>query len=176
MKIYVTNLFDLPAHVRVIRPGYLVSIIQSEYQPETPPEIEPQRHLRVRVDDISEPSTGFIVPGRAHIEELVDFLHDWPADESLMVHCYAGVSRSTATALIAHFMKCGDEFTSTHALRAAAPHASPNRRIIALADDILGCGGRLIEACTAMGPGEPVMRVPLVDLSLVGQSLDQNER
>ena len=108
------------------------------------------------------------MPGRAHIEELIDFLHDWPADESLMVHCFAGVSRSTAIALIAHFMKCGDEFTSAQALRAAAPHASPNRRIVALADDILGCSGRLIEARAAMGPGEPVTEGALVDLSLVG--------
>ena len=108
------------------------------------------------------------MPGWAHIEELIDFLHDWPADESLMVHCYAGVSRSTATALIAHFMKCGDEVASADALRVAAPHASPNRLIIALADDILGCGGRLIEAREAMGLGEPVAEGPLVELSLVG--------
>lgn len=167
MGIYITNLFDLPAHVRLIRPGYLVSIIQPEYQPETPPEIEPERHLRVGVHDISEPSEGSIVPGHTHIEELIDFLHDWPVDESLMVHCYAGVSRSTATALIARFMKCGDELTSAHALRAAAPHAQPNRRIIAIADGILGCSGRLIEARDAMGPGEPVTEGPLVELSLV---------
>ncbi len=168
MKIYITNFFDLPAHVRVIRPGYLVSIIQPEFQPDTPPEIEPQRHLRVGVHDISEPSTGSIVPGRVHIEKLIDFLHAWPADESMMVHCYAGISRSTATALVAHFMKCGDELTSAHALRAAAPHASPNRRIIALADDILGCSGRLVEAREAMGPREDVTEGPLVELSLVG--------
>ena len=168
MKIYVTNLFDLPDHVRVIRPGYLVSIIQPVFQPETPPEIEPQRHLRVGVDDISQPSTGNIMPERAHIEKLIDFLHNWPADESLMVHCYAGVSRSTATALIAHFMKCGDELASAQALRAAAPHASPNRRIIGIADDILGCSGRLIKAREAMGPGELVTEGPLVELSLVG--------
>ena len=64
MKIYVTNLFDLPAHVAVIRPGYLVSIIQRLFQPETPPEIEPQRHLRVDVDDVIEPinpDPGFIL-------------------------------------------------------------------------------------------------------------------
>ena len=167
MKIYVTNLFDLPAHVAVIRPGYLVSIIQRLFQPETPPEIEPQRHLRVGVDDVVEPTAGSVVPGQAHIEGLIGFLHDWPAEESLMLHCYAGISRSTAAALIAHFMKCGDEFASAHALRTAAPHASPNRRIIALADDILGCGGRLVEARAAMGPRQPVTEVPLVELSLV---------
>ena len=168
MNIYVTNLFDLSDHVRAVGPGYLVSIIQPVYQPETPPEINPQRHLRVAVDDISEPSADFIMPGHGHIEELIDYLHDWPGDEALMTHCYAGVSRSTAVALIAHFMKEGNEHESARALREAAPHAWPNRRIISLADDILGCGGRLIEARESMGPSVPVVEAPLVELSLVG--------
>ena len=165
MKIYITNLFDLPSHVAVLRPGYLVSIIQPVFQPETPPEIDPQRHLRVSVDDISEPDSGSILPGQQHIEELVAFLDEWQPDEFLMVHCYAGVSRSTAAALIGHFMKCGDELASARSLRAAAPHASPNRCIIALADDILGCGGRLIEAREAMGPRDLVVEAPLVEQS-----------
>jgi len=164
MKIYITNLFDLAEHVRTVQPGYLVSIIQPVFQPETPDEIEPERHLRVEVDDISAPSLGSIVPERTHIEELVDFLHEWPADESLMVHCYAGVSRSSATALIAHYMQGSDEFASAQALRAAAPHASPNRLIISLADEILGCNGRLIEARESMGLGQPVIEGPLVEL------------
>jgi predicted protein tyrosine phosphatase len=166
MNIYVTNLFDLPMHVRALRPGYLVSIIQPEFQPDTPAEITPARHHRVDVHDISEPRPGSIVPGHEHITSLVDFLTEWPLDQSLMVHCYAGVSRSTAAALIGHFIKTGDEHASASALRAAAPHALPNRRIIALADDILGCGGRLVAAREAMGHGESVVEGPLVTLSL----------
>ncbi len=164
MKIYITNVFDLPDHVRAVQPGYLVSIIQQAFQPETPPEIKAERHLRLDVHDISHPEPGSILPGHTHVEELIDFIHGWPADESLMVHCYAGVSRSSASALIAHYMKCGDEYASAQALREAAPHASPNRRIIALADDILGCEGRLIEAREAMGPSEFVDEGPLVEL------------
>jgi len=166
VNIYVTNLFDLPMHVRALRPGYLVSIIQPEFQPETPPEITPRRHYRVDVHDISEPRPGSIIPEHEHIAGLIDFLSEWPLDQSLMVHCYAGVSRSTAVALIGHFIKTGDESVSARALRAAAPHALPNRRIIKLADDILGCDGRLVAAREAMGQGEGVVEGPLVTLNV----------
>jgi hypothetical protein len=49
-------------------------------------------------------------------------------------------------------------------LRRAAPHAYPNRRMIALADQLLQCDGRLIAAREAMGPP----RLPLTRLSLSG--------
>jgi predicted protein tyrosine phosphatase len=38
-------------------------------------------------------------------------------------------------------------------LRAASPHATPNRLIVRLADDLLGRKGRMVEAVTAIGRG-----------------------
>jgi len=53
-------------------------------------------------------------------------------------------------------------------MRKSAPHAWPNARMIALADEMLGCGGRLIAAREAMGPAQltlagPLVRLPLLD-------------
>jgi predicted protein tyrosine phosphatase len=53
---------------------------------------------------------------------------------------------------------------AAQALRDAAPHAHPNARIIALADQLLGRHGRLIAARSAIGPGEPVGEAPLIAL------------
>ena len=86
------------------------------------------------------------------VESLIDFLEGWdPAEGALLTHCYAGVSRSTAAALIAATIKTGDPEWSARRLRVAAPHALPNRRIVALADEALGLSGSLIRACQAMG-------------------------
>ena len=166
MTIYVSNLHDLETHVRQARPDRLISIIQPEFQPPTPAGVSPGRHLRVPVHDISEPVAGSILPERHHVEAIVRFLDDWragnpPRRAPLMVHCFAGVSRSSATALLAHFLTTDDAFASARALRAAAPHAWPNRRIVALADTVLDCGGRLREAVDAMGPasGESLGRL-----------------
>lgn len=152
MTIYVTNLHDLEAHALAVRPDRLISIIQPEFQPPTPTAVSPDAHLRVPVHDIAAPVPGSILPERHHVETIVRFLDDWRAGDPLMVHCFAGVSRSSATALLAHFLTTDDAFASARALRDAAPHAWPNRRIVALADAVLDCRGQLREAVDAMGP------------------------
>lgn len=163
--IYICNLFEMAHHARVLRAGYVVSLVQPEFQPPTPAGVRPERHHRVAVHDISEPMEDSVVPGEEHVRGLIAFLDDWPGSEPLLVHCYAGVSRSTAAALIALTLGAeGREMEAAQALRDAAPHAQPNARIIALADQLLGRGGRLIAARNAMGPAELVAEAPLVSL------------
>lgn len=168
MNIYVTSLFEMPHYVTTLRPSHLVSIIQPELQPETPPEITPENHLRVQVHDISEPAPGSVHPGERHIRQLIDFLREWPARAPLLVHCYAGISRSTAAALIARVVKSGNALDAALALRRAAPHARPNSLIIGLADQILGLDGGLIDARQAMGEGISAVEGTLVELPVTG--------
>jgi len=150
--IFVTSLFDMPHYVRELAPARVVSIIQPELQPSRPGELPAPAHLRVGVHDISEHRDDHVLAQHHHIEELVDFVNTWDPDEgAFLTHCYAGVSRSTATALIAATMKTGDPSWSALRLRAAAPHAYPNRHIVSLADEILGLSGALVDACEAMG-------------------------
>ncbi len=156
--IYISGLFDMPRYVRELEPTHLISIIQPEFQPIRPREIVAERHLRVAVHDISEPDGFGVLPEGDDVRDLVDFAREWDPDlGGLLVHCFAGISRSTATALIAHFLKTGDADLSARALRQAAPYAIPNRRILALADDELGLGGALVGATERMAP--PIMRL-----------------
>ena len=149
--IFVTSLFDMPHYVREIEPARLVSIIQPELQPERPPQIPREAHLRLGVDDITEHQVASVLVEEPDIRQLVQFIEAWdPEEGALLTHCYAGVSRSTATALIAHYVKGGDAYLSATSLRDAAPHAAPNRRIISIADHVLGCGGSLIDATQRM--------------------------
>ncbi len=71
----------------------------------------------------------------------------------MLIHCWAGISRSTASAfaLACERSPDADERAIAQAMRAAAPHASPNRRIVALADDMLDRRGRMVDAVAAMG-------------------------
>lgn len=165
--LFVCSLEEMPAHVRALRPGYLVSILRDEEQPPTPPEIMAGRHLRITVDDICEPTEGHVCPDPAHVAELIEFIAGWPGDEPLLVHCFAGISRSMAAALIALGLdgSRADREIARY-LRLAAPHAQPNRRIVTLADHILGRGGRLVAACAGMGIAQPMLRGPLVRLTL----------
>jgi predicted protein tyrosine phosphatase len=91
------------------------------------------------------------------VRTILDFVGGWRADAPILIHCYAGISRSTATAFITACVHNPslDEEEIAHALRAASPTASPNRRFIALADAELGRGGRMRRAIDAIGRGPP---------------------
>ena len=154
MSIYITGLAQMPLLVKRFDIQYLVSIVGADAQPPTPPDIPRSRHHRCIVDDIVEDQPGRIVPKINHINELIEFLHAWDTESSLLIHCIAGVSRSTAAALIARTMKTNDPNRAATALRIAAPYAWPNRRIVSLADSILGFEGKLIHAREEMGPAD----------------------
>src|SRR5262249_38174958 len=73
----------------------------------------------------------------------------------LVVHCYAGISRSTAGAYVA---ACAlnprrDELAIARQLRRASATATPNSRFVALADRMLCREGRMVAAIDAIGPG-----------------------
>jgi len=167
--IYVCNLHEMPGHVAALGPTHLVSLVAPDEQPQTPAGIELERHLRVGIHDISEPLDGHVLPAAEHLSEVIDFLRAWShADGALLVHCVAGISRSMAVALIALVVKAGGrEREAAEQVRKAAPHALPNTRMIALADRILGCEGRLIAAREAMGPATLTLPTPLVQLPLL---------
>ena len=152
MTIHVSSLADMPAGVRQFGVGALVSIIQEEYQPPTPAQIAAARHHRCAVNDIEVASEGEVLASAAHIRDLVAFLREWNGATPLLAHCLAGVSRSTAVALIAHAMLSKDAAASAAVLRGAMSYAMPNQHIVALADAELGFDGALSRAREAMGP------------------------
>jgi predicted protein tyrosine phosphatase len=121
-----------------------------------PAEIAPERHLHLAVSDIVEAVPGQVLPEATHLDELIGFVHAWDRAEPMVIHCFAGVSRSTAAAYIAACVLKPerDEFAVARALRAASPTATPNARLVALADAALGRGGRMNAAIATIGRGE----------------------
>ncbi len=167
--IYVCNLAEMPGHVEALGPERLISLVSPDEQPPTPIGFPAERHHRVPIHDISEPLDGHILPQPEHIEGLITVIEEWRGNGApILVHCVAGISRSMAAALIALVQKApGREMEAAERLRRNAPHAWPNRRMIALADELLGCDGRLIAAREAMGPPNllgwgPLVRIPLL--------------
>jgi predicted protein tyrosine phosphatase len=167
--IYVCNLRELRDHCHVLSPSRLVSLVSEDEQPATPVGMLVDRHLRVVIHDINEPLFGHILADERHIADLIAFVRAWPPDDGpMLIHCMAGISRSTAAALIALVTKAGGrEMEAAEQVRRVAPHAYPNRRMIALADHLLKCDGRLIAAREAMGTPRLTFSGPLVALPLL---------
>src|SRR5262249_61684381 len=94
-------------------------------------------------------------PCPAHIAELLAFLERWEAKESLLVHCRAGIGRSTAIAYVSACFRNprASELEIAWALRRAAPLARPNEAVVRLADEALHRNGRMAAAITETGRG-----------------------
>ena len=153
--IHVCPLSAVPDTVARSAASHLLTWLQDEIVVETPPLILPERHMRFHIHDISEPLAGYAAPGREHIDQLIEFALDWGGRGPIVVHCWAGISRSTAaayTALCAINPEASEALIATR-LREASPTAYPNRLMIRLADAALGRRGRMVAAIEGIGRG-----------------------
>ena len=153
MQLIVCGLADVEPLIAARRPSHMITLLDPASMIETPAGLAPERHLRLGVNDISEPMEEMILPGEDTVRRILAFGRTWDGERPMLVHCWAGISRSTATAftLACERSPESDERAIAAALRRAAPHAAPNRRIVALADDLMGRGGRMVDAVEAMG-------------------------
>lgn len=155
MAILVCPLSRVQEQVRTHRPSRVVSLLDPGTHWPDVGQDGINAHLRIGVHDIAEPQAGCTDPQAHHMHEILDFLRPWDQAAPLLIHCYAGISRSTATAFIAACLHNPDvdEAVLARALRSASPSASPNRRIVALADAALGRQGRMSQAILSIGKG-----------------------
>jgi predicted protein tyrosine phosphatase len=112
------------------------------------------RRLALRFHDVIEPRPDRIAPARADIERLLAFARELigTPDTHLLVHCHAGVSRSTASAALILAQAWGDR-PASDALEAVAtlrPCAWPNLRILEFGDMLLGRDGEILTAVGAI--------------------------
>jgi predicted protein tyrosine phosphatase len=154
--IFVAPLSLVESTVAGAQVSHLVTLINGETSIPTPPSIGPDRHLRLSMNDICEPQPGLVLPCQNHVADLIDFACAWDRQAPLLIHCWAGISRSTAAAFISlcALNREGTEIDLAWALRRASPTAYPNRLLVALADEALGREGRMIAAVEKIGRGK----------------------
>jgi predicted protein tyrosine phosphatase len=155
-RIHICSIFRVADVAKASGARTLVTLINREIEVPRPTAIPSERHLRVGISDITTEMEGQVLAGEEHIASLLDFVRLWDREEPLLIHCFAGVSRSTAAAYITACAlgphRCEDEIAQH--MRRASPTATPNARLVALADKVLGHKGRMIAAIEGIGRGE----------------------
>jgi predicted protein tyrosine phosphatase len=148
----------------------MVTLLSPPHMIETPDGFLAARHLRLGVNDVADPAAGTHPPGRDHIDALLDFSRSWDGQSPFLIHCWAGVSRSMASAFTVLCDRLGPdhEIEIARAIRRRAPHAAPNTLLVAHADAALGRNGRMITALNTMGPARIIEEGVTTDLPLVG--------
>jgi predicted protein tyrosine phosphatase len=153
--IHICSLTHMPRTVETTGARHLVTLLKSTDLIQRPQSIAAHNHLILGMDDITMPMDGYIPPCDEHVRRLVEFVRGWDRAAPLVVHCYAGISRSTAGAYVAAcaLNPARAEQAIAQALRRASPTATPNARIVALADRMLDRSGRMIAAIEGIGQG-----------------------
>lgn len=153
--IVVCPLSRLAETVAAYSASHIVTLVNDGTLFARPPVVPAANHLHVAVHDILLPAEGMTCASEEHIETYLGFMRRWDRGAPVVVHCFAGISRSTAAAFAAF---CAarpevDEAEVALRLRQRSPEATPNMRIVSLADDILGRSGRMVRAIERIGRG-----------------------
>lgn len=153
--IHVCSLARLHATVDATGARHIITLVNGGTVFTRPNNVDPANHLFLGINDIVDEIEGLVAPGERHLHELFDFVRAWPREAPLVIHCYAGISRSTAAAYatLCALLPERSELELAKRLRHASPTATPNARIVALADKALHRDGRMIEAIAGIGRG-----------------------
>jgi predicted protein tyrosine phosphatase len=151
-RITVCGLDELAA-LRGVRISHVLSILDPEWPvPEAFGRFGEHRKLELRFHDVIDEAPCMIMANPGQIRQLLDFgagmERDPVADAHLLVHCHAGVSRSSAAMalLIAQAMPGKSADAIFAEILRIRPQIWPNLRIVEMGDHLLGRNGALIAA------------------------------
>lgn len=134
----------------------MISLLAEKQDFHRPAVIEATRHLKLGMNDITFAGTGdLIAPQESHVQQIIEFARAWDQAAPLLIHCWMGVSRSPAAALIAALAvnPQQDDLDLAERLRLASPFATPNARLVEIADAVLDRRGNLVRAARQIGRG-----------------------
>jgi len=153
--IHVCSLARLHDTVHQTGALHIVTMLKDTDRVERPDHILESNHLILGMDDITSEMDGYVTPCEEHVGRLLSFVRGWDRAKPLVMHCYAGISRSTAGAYVAACALNAErsELTIARELRGASTTATPNARLVSLADRMLGRDGRMVAAIESIGRG-----------------------
>lgn len=154
--IVVCSLQEAPRQIEIHGARHAVGILSPDTAHPEFRTIAGEQHLRLSFHDIAAATPGLSAPGSQDMVKLLGFLRNWDASTPLLIHCWAGISRSTAAGYITTCLRNpnASETELAENLRAASPSATPNPMLVALADEAMGREGRMINAIHRIGRGK----------------------
>jgi predicted protein tyrosine phosphatase len=127
--------------------SHVLSILDPEWpEPAAFSAFDPHLRTTLYFHDAIEPAPGIVLPQKSDVEAILAFGRDVGDDlRHLLIHCHAGISRSTAAMamILAQAFPHENEDAIVGRLMRIRPQAWPNSRMIGFADELLGRNGQL---------------------------------
>ncbi len=149
MNFYISNIDRVAACCYQYNITHVISLLRSDMFNEVilPPSFDREHNwLRLDMDDVIDPNYQH-APKLQQIIHILDWTARLPSDANVLVHCVAGIGRSTAVALMLKTRELGVERVDDAVkwLVDHRPIASPNPVITQYADQLLGANGKLYQ-------------------------------
>ena len=148
-RITICGLSELPHHADAGF-SHVISILDPAWpDPQDFARYGAHRRVIWRFDDVVEVGQGYTEPSAGNVRAILELGRELLEETSaqLLVHCHAGVSRSTATAVILMVQpNPGRERDAFAELASIRPRSWPNALMVGMADEMLGRGGELTAA------------------------------
>ncbi len=173
-KITVCGLDELPDH-NAVGVSHVLSILDPGWPvPDAFGSFGEHERLELRFNDVIEDLPDTVAPQPGHVDQLLAFgreMSSEPAsDVHLLVHCHAGVSRSTASIILmlAQAQPVQAPLSIAQEVLRVRPQAWPNLRIIEFGDAALQRHGTLVAAVTELYREQLTRRPELARLMTAG--------
>jgi len=154
--ITVCGIEELAGHGG-IGASHVLSILDPDHPvPEAFGAFGEHEKVEMRFHDIIDDTPGLLLPQPEHVERVLalgrSLLSEPAATAHLLVHCHAGISRSTAsmTLILAQALPEQPADAILALVHGIREKAWPNLRLIEIGDAMLGRGGALVEATHAL--------------------------
>ena len=169
-KITVCGLDELPDH-SAVGVSHVLSILDPGWPvPDAFGSFGEHERLELRFNDVIEDLPGMLAPQPGHVDQLLAFGREMASEPAsnvhLLVHCHAGVSRSTASIILMLVQAQPEQapLSIAREVLRVRPQAWPNLRIIEFGDAALRRCGALVAAATELYREQLIRRPELARL------------
>ena len=146
VEFHICGRSQLSKTMKKVGATHVLSLTDMDKRPFLRPGFDPANWLWLKFEDVIFEQELY-APTKLHVALILEWGLKLPEDAVVVVHCEAGVSRSTAAVLAMMVDRSPDDIAGCVAkLLELRSQACPNPLITRFADELIGCDGKLHEA------------------------------